>query len=85
MEMQQEVAVNRDWCLLSLIRQAEGRQLDASGDHYVIEQINASHIGDVAAGNVTRCQIGGCAVRCLTTNEDGILRLHGIDGETLCE
>lgn len=84
-EMQQNVAVNRDWCLRSLIGQAEGRKVHAQDDHYLIEQLNASHVGDTAEGNVTQCQVGECALRCLTVNESGVLRELASKGEAVCE
>lgn len=84
-EMQQEVAINRDWCLRSLISQAEGRQIDTGTDGYLIEQLNASHIGDTPEGNVTQCQIGGCAVCCLPENESGVLHLKASDSQAVCD
>lgn len=85
MEMQPDVAVDRDYCLRRLIGQAEGRKVDVNTDRYLIEQINDAHIADIEAGNVTECQMGGCALLCVTTNEKGILRLVAEVGEAVCD
>ena len=81
----EEVAVEREWCLLKLLAQAEGRVIDPIADSYLIEQINASHIGEVADGDVTQCQVDGCSLRSVTTREHGILRIVLQDGQAACE
>ena len=82
---QHEALVDRDWCLRSLLSQADGRQLDNMADSYLIEGINASHVGDVEQGHVTQCRVGGCALTCLTTNERGILDVVEERGEAACD
>ena len=83
--MQIDVAVNRDWCLANLVAQVEGRVIDNATDTYLIDQLNASYIGDTKEGYVTECQVGGCALRCLSTNEKGTFRLVERNGLNVCE
>lgn len=84
-EARVNVAVDRDWCLRSLMGQADGRQIDTLTDGYLIEQLNASHVDDVEDGYVTECQVGGCALACFSTNEQGILRVQVQSGEAACD
>ena len=75
----------REWCLRRLQAQAVGRQVDTTIDRYLIEQVNASHVGDNPEGHVLKCQIGGCAAQCVMVNEVGILREVSESGVGLCE
>lgn len=85
-EMQRNIAVEveREACLDRLIKQAGGQQVDAIDDRYLIEQLNAAHIGDAYEGAVTECQVVGCALRCLTQNEHGVLKLVATRGQKAC-
>ena len=76
---------DREWCLRRLIVQAQDRQIDPIADKYLIEQLNASHTESSNIGDTTECQVGGCALRCLTTNDGGILKLRLTTGTLKCD
>ena len=44
-----------------------------------------TNLGDTDTGYVTECQVGGCALKCLSTNKDGVFRLIARNGQAACE
>ncbi len=77
--------IDYDWCLKHLMDQAEGRVIDIVADEQLVDQINGSHISDTPAGHLTKCQVAGCALLCLSYNQGGVLRIIDQQGHAVCE
>lgn len=84
-EFKPETAIYGDWCLRSINSQAAGREMDPETDSFLLQQISESHVGDTQGGKITGCRVGGCALLCLTTTEQGILELQEELGIALCD
>lgn len=77
---------HREKCLLRLLTQAEGRQVDGVADGFLIEQINGSVIQEHSDGSSTLlCLDESCALLALVRNRQGSLKVDHTNGLASCE